>query len=62
MSRQQRTDMVKYSFVKRTIQLWNQLPADDLRTLSCKPSHFKNRVREVIKVASEGVVEITKMQ
>jgi hypothetical protein len=26
----------KYSFVNRTIQLWNKLPADALGTLSCK--------------------------
>jgi hypothetical protein len=31
----------KYSFVNRTIQLWNQLPADALGTLSCKPSNFR---------------------
>jgi hypothetical protein len=37
-SRKQRTDIGKYSFVNRTIQFWNQLPADALGTLSCKPS------------------------
>jgi hypothetical protein len=26
--RKQKTDIGKYSFVNRTIQLWNQLPAD----------------------------------
>jgi hypothetical protein len=35
-SRKQTTDIGKYSFVNRTIQLWNQLPADALRTLSRK--------------------------
>jgi hypothetical protein len=27
-SGKQKTDIVKYSFVNRTIQVWNQLPAD----------------------------------
>jgi hypothetical protein len=40
-SRQQRTDIGKYSFLNRTIQLWNQSPEDALGTLSCKPSNFK---------------------
>jgi hypothetical protein len=40
--------MILYSFVNRTIQLWNQLPADDLGTLSCKPSDFRKRIRKVI--------------
>jgi hypothetical protein len=30
------------------IQLWNQLPANALGTLSCKPSNFRERIREVI--------------
>jgi hypothetical protein len=47
-SRKQRTDIGKYSFVNRTIQLWNQLLADALGTLSCKPINFRNRVRKVI--------------
>jgi hypothetical protein len=47
-SRKKRTDIGKYSFVNRTIQLWNQLPADALRTVSCKPSDFRKRVRKVI--------------
>jgi hypothetical protein len=40
-SRNQWTDIGKYSFVNRTIQLWNQLPEDALGTLSCKPSSFR---------------------
>jgi hypothetical protein len=32
-SRKQKTDTGKYSFVTRTIQLWNQLPEDVLGTL-----------------------------
>jgi hypothetical protein len=38
----------KYSFVNRTIQLWNELPADGLGTLSYKSSNFRKRVRKVI--------------
>ena len=47
-SRKQRTDIGKYSFVNRTLQIWNQLPADALGTLSCKPSNFRKRIRKVI--------------
>ena len=35
-SRRQRTDIRKYSFVNRTIQDWNQLPAEVLGTRPCK--------------------------
>jgi hypothetical protein len=48
-SRKQKSDIRKYSFVNRTIQLWNQLPADALGTPSCKPSNFRKSVRKVIK-------------
>jgi hypothetical protein len=47
-SRKQRTDIGKYSFVNRTIQLWNQLPADALGTLSYKSNNFRKRVRKVV--------------
>jgi len=47
-SRRQRSDIGKYSFVNRTIQHWNQLPAEVLRNLPCKPVTFKKRVRKVI--------------
>jgi hypothetical protein len=40
MSSKHRTDIGKYSFVNRTIQLWNQLPVVALGNLSCKPSNF----------------------
>jgi hypothetical protein len=50
-SRKQRTDIRKYSFVNWTIQLWNQLHADTLGTLSCKKSNFKKSVRKVINEA-----------
>jgi hypothetical protein len=45
----------KYSIVNRTIQLWNQLPADVLGTLSCKSSNFRKKVRDVVnKVKLRG--------
>jgi hypothetical protein len=44
-------DIGKYFFVNRTIQLWNQLPADVLGTLSCKSGNFRKRVRKVINKA-----------
>jgi hypothetical protein len=51
-SRRQRTDIGKYSFVSRTIQHCNQLPAEVLVTLPFKPIIFKKRVRKVtIKVS-----------
>jgi hypothetical protein len=40
-SRRQRTDVGKYSFVNRTIQHWNRLPAALLDTLLCKQINFK---------------------
>jgi hypothetical protein len=40
-SRKKMTDIRNYSFANRTIQLWNQLSADALGTLSCKPSNFR---------------------
>jgi hypothetical protein len=46
--RKQRTDIGKYCLVNRTIQLWNQLPADALGALSCKPSDFRKRSRKVM--------------
>jgi hypothetical protein len=47
-SRRQRTDMGKYTFVNRTIQLWNQLPAVVLGNLPCKQITFKKRVRKAV--------------
>jgi hypothetical protein len=51
MSRKQPTDIGKYSFVNRTIQDWNELPADVLGTLSCKLNNFRKRIRKVINKA-----------
>jgi hypothetical protein len=47
-SRRQKTDMGKYSFVNKTIRHWNQLPAEVLGTLLCKPITFKKRVRKAM--------------
>jgi hypothetical protein len=33
-SRKQKTDVRKYSFINKPIQLWNELPAEALGTLS----------------------------
>jgi len=51
-SRRQRMDIGKYSFVNRTIQHWNQLPAEVLGILPCKSIIFKERVRKVITEVS----------
>jgi len=51
-NRRQRTDIGKYSFVNRTIRLWNRLPAEILGTLTCKPDAFRKRVRKVINVVN----------
>jgi hypothetical protein len=47
-NRRQKTDIGKYSFVNRTIHHWNQLLAEVLGTLPCKPITFKKRVRKAI--------------
>jgi hypothetical protein len=47
-SRRPRTDIGKYSFVNRTIQDWNQLPAEVLGTLPCKPNTLKKRAMKAI--------------
>jgi len=47
-SRRQRMGIGKYSFVNRTIQHWNQLLAEVLGILPCKPNTFKKRARKVI--------------
>jgi hypothetical protein len=44
----QRTEIGKYSFVYRTIQLWNKLPMNALGTFPSKLSTFRKRVRKVI--------------
>jgi len=47
-SKRQRTNIRKYSFLNRTIQHWNQLPAEVLGIFPCKPITFKKRVRKVV--------------
>ena len=47
-ARKQRTDIGKYSFVNRTINLWNQLPAETLATFPFKSYIFRKRVKKVI--------------
>src|SRR5215510_4151314 len=47
-NRRQRTDIGKYSFVNRTIEHWNQLPAEILEPLPCNSTTFRKRVRKVI--------------
>jgi hypothetical protein len=51
-NRRQRTDNGKFSFVNRTIRLWNRLPAEILGTLPCKTSAFRKRVRKAINVVN----------
>jgi hypothetical protein len=51
-SRRQRADIGKYSFVNRTIQDWNQLPAEALGILPCKLKSLKKRVRKEITEVS----------
>jgi hypothetical protein len=58
-STKQRTEIAKHSFVDRTIQLGDQLPADALGILSCKPSNFREKVR---KVTNEVKQKKKKMQ
>jgi hypothetical protein len=47
-SKKQRTNIGKYSFLNRTIQLWNQLPAEVFENLPCKQNIFKRRVRKAL--------------
>jgi hypothetical protein len=41
----QRTEILKYSFVNRTIHLWDKLPMKSLGTFPSKTSTFTKRVR-----------------
>ena len=47
-AKKQRTNIGKYCFVNRTVELWNQLPAETLATFSCTSHIFRKRVRNVI--------------
>jgi hypothetical protein len=46
--RRQKTDVGKYSFVNRTIEDWNQLPAEMLDSLPCSSTTFRKRLRKGI--------------
>jgi len=50
-NRRQRTDIRKYSFVNRIIQLWNKLPMNALGNFFFNLSTFRKRV---VKLISEG--------
>ena len=52
-TRIQRTDVVKYSFINRTIKSWNQLPASSLASFPCKLNTFRKTVKNV--VTSKGI-------
>ena len=47
-NRRQKVGIRKYSFVIRTIQLWNKLPKNGLGTFASKPRTYRKRVRKVI--------------
>jgi hypothetical protein len=49
--------MGKYSFVNRTIKIWNQLPAEVLGTYLFKPNVFRKRVRKAI-INGAKVIEV----
>jgi hypothetical protein len=58
-SRKQRTDIGKYSFVNRTIQLWNHLPANAFGSPTWKPSNFWKKIRKTMR-QNEGGMEFSK--
>jgi hypothetical protein len=41
--RKQRTDIGMYSFVNRTIKIWNQIPPEELGNFPQKPNIFRKR-------------------
>jgi hypothetical protein len=53
----QRTDIGIYSYVNRTMRLWNRLPAEISGTLPCKPNAFRKRVRGVINVVNRSICD-----
>jgi hypothetical protein len=60
-NRRRRMDIGKYSFVNRTIQLWNKLPMNALGTFPSKLSSFGKRVRKAVSevkgILSEDEIE-----
>jgi hypothetical protein len=51
-NKRQRTDIGKYSFVNRTIRLWNRLPAEILETPPVNQKLFRKRIRRVANVVN----------
>jgi len=51
-NRRQRTDVGIYSFLNRTIRLWNRLLAEILGTIPYKPNAFRKGVRRAIIVVN----------
>jgi len=47
-TKKQRKDGGKYSFINRTINSWNQLPAGLLASFPCKLNTFRKRVKNVV--------------
>ena len=48
MTRKQRIDVGKYSFVNSTIKSWNQSPGSLLASFPCKVNTFRKRVKNVV--------------
>jgi hypothetical protein len=48
MDRKQRTHVRKYSFVNKTIKIWNQLPVEEIGTFPCKRKIFRKRSRKAV--------------
>ena len=62
-NRKQRTDIGKYSSVNRTINNWNQLPAEALGTFPCKPKIFKTELgKQILKQRVDGNRSVAKVQ
>jgi hypothetical protein len=56
--RKQRTDIGKYSFVNRVIQVRNQLPAEVLGTFPCKPKIFRKILENNYKWGDVNMIEV----
>jgi len=52
-TRKQRTDVGKYSFVNRTIKIWNQFTSSSLAPFPCKLNTFRKSVKDI--VTSKGI-------
>jgi hypothetical protein len=57
-ARKRRTNIGKYSFINRTIELWNQLLAEAPVSFPCKSHTFRKRVRKLtVREEKRGVFE-----